>query len=153
MIENRRLHFRTGLSSLYLPFYDKLCEALGPEWQPYSGLRTFDEQTALYNQGRITPGKIVTKAKAGQSAHNYGCATDWIIFDQSGQPIWIKSEDPRYQDYWSAVESVGLKPGKLFGDNDHNELNLSCDWPHIYLAFNQGGQKVAQQKIEESIIK
>jgi len=32
--------------------------------------RTNEEQTRLYNQGRTQPGKIVTNAKAGQSAHN-----------------------------------------------------------------------------------
>src|ERR1035437_10098898 len=32
--------------------------------------RSNDEQTMLYNQGRTTPGKIVTNAKAGQSKHN-----------------------------------------------------------------------------------
>jgi peptidoglycan L-alanyl-D-glutamate endopeptidase CwlK len=36
------------------------------------GLRTFEEQDALYAQGRTKPGKKVTNAKAGQSIHNYG---------------------------------------------------------------------------------
>ena len=38
----------------------------------FMGLRTFAQQNALYAQGRITPGKIVTKAKGGQSWHNFG---------------------------------------------------------------------------------
>jgi len=32
--------------------------------------RSNDEQAALYAQGRTAPGKIVTRAKPGQSAHN-----------------------------------------------------------------------------------
>jgi peptidoglycan L-alanyl-D-glutamate endopeptidase CwlK len=32
--------------------------------------RSGDEQNALYDQGRTKPGAIVTRARAGQSAHN-----------------------------------------------------------------------------------
>lgn len=39
-------------------------------------LRTIAEQDALYAQGRTKPGPIVTKAKGGQSYHNYGLAID-----------------------------------------------------------------------------
>ena len=43
-----------------------------------SGLRTFEQQQALYNKGRTAPGNIVTKAKPGQSYHNYGLAVDTV---------------------------------------------------------------------------
>lgn len=33
--------------------------------------RSIDEQNALYAQGRTKPGVIVTRAKGGQSPHNY----------------------------------------------------------------------------------
>lgn len=33
--------------------------------------RSNAEQDALYAQGRTTPGRVVTRAKAGQSAHNF----------------------------------------------------------------------------------
>ena len=42
------------------------------------GYRSFPEQTKLYNQGRTTPGNIVTKAIAGKSYHNYGLAIDVV---------------------------------------------------------------------------
>lgn len=42
----------------------------------YSGLRTFAEQDELYAKGRTALGGIVTKARGGQSMHNYGCAVD-----------------------------------------------------------------------------
>lgn len=42
-------------------------------------LRTFAEQDALYAQGRTKPGSIVTKAKGGQSYHNYGLAVDIVL--------------------------------------------------------------------------
>ena len=44
----------------------------------YCGLRTFEEQLALYAIGRTKPGRIVTKAKPGESYHNHGLAFDWV---------------------------------------------------------------------------
>jgi peptidoglycan L-alanyl-D-glutamate endopeptidase CwlK len=46
-----------------------------------SGTRTYDEQDALYAQGRTKPGPIVTNAKGGQSNHNFGIAWDIGIFN------------------------------------------------------------------------
>lgn len=45
-----------------------------------SGLRSWQQQAALYAQGRTKPGKIVTKARAGSSWHNYGLAIDLGLF-------------------------------------------------------------------------
>lgn len=42
------------------------------------GFRTYAEQDALYAQGRISPGCIVTKAKGGYSNHNFGLAFDIV---------------------------------------------------------------------------
>ena len=42
-------------------------------------LRTFAEQDALYAQGRTKAGAIVTKAKGGQSYHNFGLAIDIVL--------------------------------------------------------------------------
>jgi peptidoglycan L-alanyl-D-glutamate endopeptidase CwlK len=51
------------------------------------GLRTFAEQNALFAQGRTKPGPVVTKAKGGQSNHNYGLAVDMypVLPDSSGK--------------------------------------------------------------------
>jgi peptidoglycan L-alanyl-D-glutamate endopeptidase CwlK len=46
-----------------------------------SGTRTYAEQNALFRQGRFgNPGKIVTKARGGQSWHNFGLAWDIGLF-------------------------------------------------------------------------
>jgi hypothetical protein len=57
----------------------------------YCGRRTMEEQAALYAKGRTTSGKIVTKAKPGESYHNYGLAFDWVPLKQSGKnaDLWI----------------------------------------------------------------
>ena len=41
--------------------------------------RTFAEQDALFAQGRTKPGAIVTKARGGQSYHNFGLAIDIVL--------------------------------------------------------------------------
>lgn len=50
-------------------------------------LRSGAEQEALYAKGRTAPGAVVTNARAGQSAHQYGLAFDFVIMD-SGKPDW-----------------------------------------------------------------
>ena len=57
-------------------------------------LRTFDEQNALYAQGRTKPGKIVTHAKSGESYHNYGLALDFSLLLNNGKEVsWDRNMD------------------------------------------------------------
>lgn len=63
--------------------------------------RSDDEQARLYAQGRTKPGKIVTHAAPGQSAHNVrlmgrpaAMAFDIVIMD-GGKCIW-DVKDPRW---------------------------------------------------------
>lgn len=44
------------------------------------GNRTWEEQDALYAQGRTLKGSRVTNAKGGQSNHNFGIAGDFGVF-------------------------------------------------------------------------
>lgn len=150
-MKDRRIKFRQGLSSLYLPYYDALCGLLMPEWQPYSGFRTPEEQTALYMKGREIPGSRVTNAKAWESPHNYGCGSDWCLWDPAGVPWWPSPESGLWAPYRYAIEKVGLKAGADWGDFPHNELSLACSWRHILIAYQQGGMTAAQQKIEVAL--
>jgi hypothetical protein len=153
----RRERFRVGLSSLYLPIYDALCDSLPEHWQPYCGLRTVEEQNALWAQGRSKPGKIITKAKGGTSAHNYGCASDWTIFED-GKPMWPDATDPLWKQYQDAIRAAGGVWGadwdndgqisdEKFLDAPHNELGLTCAWSQVYLVLSQGGMRAAQEFI------
>jgi peptidoglycan L-alanyl-D-glutamate endopeptidase CwlK len=69
--------------------------------------RTNAEQTALYAQGRTKPGQIVTNAKAGQSAHNYGLALDFVPMI-NGKIEW-NAKHPHWQLIGEIAESVGFE--------------------------------------------
>lgn len=70
-------HSEAVLAQLYPPFAEKLRQligVLGENWRVDEGLRSFDEQGAYYAQGRSRPGALITRDRAGYSAHNYGTA-------------------------------------------------------------------------------
>ena len=84
------------------------------------GTRTLEEQQRLYNQGRTTPGKIVTYAKPGQSAHNYGAAYDIGIFE--GGKYLPESKD--YKTAGETGESLDLEWGGRFKNPDEPHFQL-----------------------------
>ena len=69
-----------------------------------STYRDNESQNALYAQGRTTPGNVVTKAKAGQSWHNWRCALD-VVPLVNGKAIW---DDPAL---WKQVGEIGKSCG------------------------------------------
>lgn len=54
--------------------------SLGCDYVLISGNRTFEEQDRLYAQGRTAPGDIVTRARGGQSNHNFRIGADAGVF-------------------------------------------------------------------------
>ena len=149
---NRREYFRKGLNKLYLPFYDALCDTLKDKrWQPYSSVRTAIEQRSLYEQGRSKPGAIVTNAKEWQSPHNYGCASDWCMFDEKGRADWPDPDSIYWMVYQEALLKTGLVWGGVWDDSPHNELKISYTWKHIGMIRQVEGAAVALSKIELAI--
>jgi len=95
-------------------------------------------QNVLYEQGRTTPGKKVTNAKAGQSWHNYRCAVD-VVPVVAGKPRWdVKDE------VWQQVGALGKAAG----------LEWAGDWkkfkeyPHFQYT---GGLTLAQLQLGAKI--
>ena len=84
-----------------------------------STYRDHESQTALYAQGRTTPGKIATKVKAGRSFHNYRCALD-VVPIVNGKAVW--DDEALWKQIGEIGESCGLNWSgrwKTFQENAH----------------------------------
>lgn len=100
--------------------------------------RTFDEQQALYDKGRTTPGPIVTKAKPGQSFHNYDLAID-VVPIVNGKADWNSKQ-------WANIGVIGTAAGlqwggawKNFKDLPHFEYPKDTKYQQL-LALKKNGK-------------
>jgi peptidoglycan L-alanyl-D-glutamate endopeptidase CwlK len=90
-----------SLSDLVIQFRGRFvswlaaCKAAGADPLVTCTFRSGVEQDALYAIGRTEPGRIVTNARAGQSAHNYGLALDFVPL-VAGKPMW-SAKHPHWQ--------------------------------------------------------
>lgn len=107
----------------------------GIELRITSGLRSWDDQTKLYNQGRLTEGKIVTNAKAGDSMHNYGLAFDVVPVEGYSSKNWGK------------IGEIGKKLGLTWGgdwkfkDMPHFELKTGKTLAQLKEMYLKNGNK------------
>jgi len=103
------------------------------------GLRTLEEQMALWQKGRaLKPGRppkhksswsivssVVTRAFPGESAHNYGLAIDLALLGDESK-AWLPGHDPRWRTVLGErARAAGLTWGgdfKSFFDGAHVEL-------------------------------
>lgn len=85
------------------------CRKEGLDILIYCTLRSPEEQAALYAIGRTVPGRRVTNAKPGTSAHNYGLAFDGVPMFH-GKPVWGTKGAAllMWQEYGAIAESLGL---------------------------------------------
>ena len=103
-----------------------LCGHAGISILVTQGLRTWEEQEALYAKGRTEPpiGKehIVTQAKGGQSYHNFGLAFDIAVLDAAGKMDWDTSHPG-----WALAGQLGKTVGLEWG----GEWTTFKDLPHF----------------------
>lgn len=100
------------------------------------GLRSWNEQEALYQKGRAfingvwiisSKSSIVTNCIAGHSWHNFGLAVDLCLDDDklpSFQPDW-NNKDPRWHQAAEIGEKLGFVVGanfRSFPDNPHYQM-------------------------------
>lgn len=107
---------------------DEKLLAEGIRFRVMRGLATFPEQEAIYEQGRTTPGMIVTNAKPGWSGHNFGYAIDGGP-DDPAFPAWHPDwnvQDQRWRNLLAAALECGLAEGAMW-------RSLKPDNPHFYL--------------------
>lgn len=135
---------RVDWDVIYPPLVERLfellarCRALGSDYYAISGHRSYAEQQGLYAQGRITKspswqtfpplGKPVTRARPGQSAHNFGLACDFskdADLTRAGlQPDWDLED---YRLLADEARKIGLDPAfywDTFREGPHVQWNL-----------------------------
>jgi LysM repeat protein len=104
----------------------ELCAHTGLSVLVSQGLRSWEDQNALYAQGRTVPpvGRkhVVTMAKGGQSYHNFGLAFDIVVLDAVGKADWDVSHPG-----WSAAGALGKSVGLEWG----GDWPRFKDWPHF----------------------
>lgn len=117
-------------------------------------LRTFAEQNALYAQGRTklydANGNklgLVTKAKGGQSIHNYGLALDIVLIKDGATASWEENVDfdKDGKADWMEVVNIFKANGwtwggdwKSFKDKPHFEKTFGNGWKDLLAKHNAG---------------
>ena len=97
------------------------CSAEGFDYYPTCGYRSYAEQAKRYK--RYKAGKGTRAAPAGYSAHNFGCAIDFVL-DKDGardgvQADWHWSS---YKPLAKHAKAVGLVSGIYFNDAVHIQI-------------------------------
>jgi peptidoglycan L-alanyl-D-glutamate endopeptidase CwlK len=122
-------------------------------------LRTFDEQAALFAQGRTRKFDangnrlgIVTQANAGQSIHNYGLALDIVLLvdsnnDKRHESIsynTVLDYDGDKKSDWMEVTNILKRNGwewggdwKRFKDQPHFEKNFGYTWRQLKSKYDK----------------
>lgn len=133
--ENKVLTLHPKVRDKVTEFINK-AEAQGIKLRVTSAYRTHAEQTALYEQGRTKPGKIVTNAKAGESSHNFGTAID-VVPIVNGVADWNTD--------WNKIAVIGKSLGfswggdwKSFKDKPHFEMNFGNTLAQLRTKYNAG---------------
>lgn len=100
-------------------------ENVGIEIGVTQGLRTVEEQNALYVQGRNGDTRPrVTNARGGYSNHNFGLAVDLVPIQKDGKAWWTAPKAVWLQ-IGLAAEREGLSWGGRWTD--------PVDMPHVEL--------------------
>ena len=108
----------------------------------YCGRRTMEEQTALYALGRTSPGKVVTKARAGESYHNYGLAFDWV-------PLKISPKNPElYVADWD--DETAFRLGEHVGQS-FELAAISWETGHLQAAEYPSWRDILHNKVEQRL--
>ena len=113
-----------GLVAVTERAHIKLAER-GTPFKVYSGLRTFKEQDELYAKGRTTgkKGAIVTKAKGGQSLHNYGLAVDQAPIKGNG--VWWPHKKKEFR-FWTPLETALTEAAAEI--DDEQDDGIDYEW-------------------------
>lgn len=117
------------------------CRAQGIDLLVSSTYRDAESQQALYDQGRIKPGRVVTNARPGQSWHNWRCALD-VVPLRAGKPVWGTTGADA--ELWTRIGAIGKSCGlewagdwKRFKEFPHFQFTAG-----LKLADLQAGKRI-----------
>ena len=110
---------------------------LGEPVRIVEGYRSPERQQELYNQGRTTPGNIVTNAKPGESLHQYGCAVDFV-FRKEGYNA--------NEEQWELLGITGEKNGFDWG----GRWTSFTDKPHFQMTLGYTLNDYQQGRVDYS---
>ena len=96
-----------------------ILQAEGYPFGIFEGFRSPERQAKLYARGRTSPGRIITRAKAWESYHQYGLAADMVALPE-GKWSWSVP-----QAWWDRLHALG---------REHGLEALSFEQPHLQLA-------------------
>jgi hypothetical protein len=129
----------------------KLLEDEDIPFKLFEGYRTPKRQRFLYAKGRTTPGPRVSNAAPWKSLHQYGVASDFVLYI-NGQWSWSTSgiNGRRWERLHELGAQVGLKP-------------LSWEKPHLQMEgvtlsnlrngrYPDGGDQSWAENLEDMIV-
>lgn len=105
-----------------------LCQTSGLDVTITSTFRSWDDQDALYTQGRTRPGYIVTDAMGGDSYHNWALAFDAAPV-VNGKIAWEDTE--KFEQMGGLGQQVGLE----WGGNWTTFYVPLLDMPHFQYTY------------------
>ena len=121
--ENRLIGIDIRVVACIESLAEKVMKEMGRELIIVSAYRSLEAQAKLYAQGRSAPGKIVTRAVAGSSPHNFQCAVDCWVMSEDGKSIdWNNSDFINIARSHAAAVSDKI----VWGGNFHS----ITDFPH-----------------------
>jgi peptidoglycan L-alanyl-D-glutamate endopeptidase CwlK len=119
MINSRNLDDLIPVVKDRVERFIEICKEHNIDLLVTSTYRDQESQAALYEQGRTTPGHIVTNAKAGDSYHNWRCAVD-VVPLVNGKPNW-DGNDP----IWNQIGMLGEQAGLEWAGRWHTFKELA----------------------------
>jgi D-alanyl-D-alanine carboxypeptidase len=110
----------------------------------YCGFRSYEQQAALFALGRSAPGRIITKARPGESFHNHGLAYDWAPLKPSPKDHTLLTIDWEDDTAFRIGEHIGLS---------FELAAISWETGHLQAAEYPSWRDIPRKNVEEPTAK
>jgi len=110
MINSRKIEDLLPQVQVKVHAFLDAAKAQGIDLLVTSTYRDFASQSAIFAQGRTTPGTKVTNAQPGHSWHNWKCAVD-VVPLVGGKAVWDDN------DLWVKIGAIGVSVGLEWAGN------------------------------------